>query len=111
MIKKKKIVQKPPRHVRKPAMYLNVNRFCGDCGSNKTSFTAINRVQWHRDVDEQGKWTGKYLCSTCYNRKRHKKHDEEIVLMRQKFVEERNLRLEKLEKLEKDDTRDTEEIR
>jgi hypothetical protein len=86
-------------------MYLNTKRLCGECGSNNTSFTAINRVQWHRDVDEQGKWTGKYLCHKCYGRRYRKKRDEDAVLMRKKFIAERNA---KLAKENREDTEETE---
>ena len=100
----KKSTRKQTYHKRPSKMYLNTKRFCGECGSNSTSFTAINHVQWHRDIDEQGKWTGQYLCHKCYNRKYNKKREQEVALMRKKFIEERNL------KLAKEDKENTEEV-
>ena len=103
------MIQKSTRrktyHKRPSTMYLNTKRLCGECGSDKTSFTAINHVQWHRDVDEQGKWTGKYLCHKCYGRRYRKKRDQEVTLMRKKFIEERNAKLasDKLANVEKED--------
>jgi hypothetical protein len=91
-------------HKRPSRMYLNTKRLRGECGSNSTSFTAINHVQWHRDVDEQGKWTGKYLCSKCYARRYRKKRDQEVALMRKKFIAERNAKLANVEKEDRVDT-------
>jgi hypothetical protein len=86
-------------------MYLNTKRLCGECGSNSTSFTAINHVQWHRDIDEQGKWTGKYLCHKCYGRRYRKKREQDAALMRKKFIAERNAKLasDKFANVEKED--------
>lgn len=100
----KKNVCKPKPDIRKALMYLNRSRVCCDCGSNRTNDKIINCVQWYRDIDEQGKWTGKYRCSKCYCRAYSKKREKEIALMRKMFIEERNSKLQKFEKLEKGDT-------
>lgn len=73
---------RPKPHIKKPRMYLETNRKCGKCGSNKTRDKIINRVQWHRDIDENGKWTGKWLCDTCYHKDVYKKHKCEMDLVR-----------------------------
>lgn len=110
MISKKKNVYKPKPTVRQPKMYLNRNRICCDCGNNRTNDKIINHVQWHRDVDEQGKWTGKYRCNNCYQRYYRKKREQEVALMRQKFIEERNSRLEKLDAEKTEDIENKEEM-
>jgi hypothetical protein len=104
-----KIVYKPTPHVRQPKMYLNRNRVCRKCGNNRTNDKLINHVLWYRDMDEQGKWTGKYLCNKCYHGEYGKKREKEIALMRQKFIEDRNSKLEKIEKLDKGNIEEIEE--
>ncbi len=96
---KKKNVYRPKPGIRKALMYLNNKRVCCDCGNNRTNDKIVNRVQWYRDTDDQGKWTGKYMCNKCYHRKYREKREKEIILMRQKFVKERNSRFEKLNTL------------
>lgn len=90
----KKGTYKQTYHKRPSKMYINIDRVCGECGNNKTSFTAINHVLWHREVDEQGRWTGKYLCHKCYGRRYRRKREQDVVLMRKKFIEERSSKLE-----------------
>lgn len=63
--------------IRKPKMYLDTSRTCCVCGSNKTSYKLINRVFWHRDIDDNGKWTGKWKCHKCYLKEYCKRRNEE----------------------------------
>jgi hypothetical protein len=88
--------QKP--RIRKPKMYLMNDRICSMCGSSKTNDKIVNHIQWHRDNDEQGKWKGGWKCNKCYQKEYHKRREKEATLMREKFIEERNARLEKFEK-------------
>lgn len=74
-------------HVRQPRMYLDHSRICCKCGSNKTNDKMINRVFWHRDNDDNGKWTGKWKCNKCYQKEYAKKRCEENDLMRQELIE------------------------
>lgn len=46
----------------------------------------INRVFWHRDNDENGKWTGKWKCNKCYQKEYAKKRCDENDLMRQELI-------------------------
>jgi hypothetical protein len=77
--------------LRKPWMYLNRNRICGECGNNKTSGKLVNSVQWYRDINEQGKWTGKYLCNTCYHRRYNRKCVQEVKKRQMQKLENRDL--------------------
>lgn len=77
-------------HIRQPRMYLNTSRICCECGSNKTNDKMINRVFWHRDVDDDGKWTGNWKCNKCYQRGYRKKRDKEIDLGRQELIKRRS---------------------
>lgn len=77
---------RPKPRIKKPTMYLQTNRKCGRCGSNKTCDKIINRVQWHSDIDENGKWTGKWLCNTCYHKERYIRHNRENDLMREMII-------------------------
>lgn len=77
---------RPKPGVRKPRMYLETNRKCGICGSNKTYDKIINRVQWHRDFDENGKWTGKWLCNVCYHKEYYRRRNHENDLMRETII-------------------------
>lgn len=66
--------------IRTPKVYLQ-HRECYICGSDKTYFLAINRVQWHRHFDEDGRWLG-WLCNSCYGKKYRLKRNKENDLMR-----------------------------
>lgn len=81
--KKPKIAAyRPKHHIKKPKIYLGTDRECGRCGSNKTYDKIINRVQWHREIDENGKWTKKWLCNSCYHKDINQKHKREAELVR-----------------------------
>lgn len=73
---------RPKLHIKKPRMYLETNRVCCKCESNKTYSKTINRVQWHREINDNGKWTGKWLCSICYHKEYYKKRRREAELAR-----------------------------
>lgn len=75
---------KPP--IKKPIMYLETNRKCCRCGSNKTYDKVINRIQWYRDIDENGKWAGKWLCSKCYHKESYERRNRENDLMREMII-------------------------
>jgi hypothetical protein len=62
--------------LRVPKVYME-HRECYQCGNDKTYMPAINRVQWHRHYDENGKWIG-WLCHSCYGKKIRAKHNKEI---------------------------------
>jgi hypothetical protein len=79
-------------HRREPKMYLDRSRICCECGNNRTNDSIINMVKWHRDVDEHGKWTGRWKCSKCYQKDYRRKRNEEADIMRKGLIEERNSR-------------------
>lgn len=82
MFEHKIVAYRPKPPVRKPRMYLETNRECGRCGSNNTYDKIINRVQWHRETDDNGKWTGKWLCNKCYHKERRVRRNHEMDLIR-----------------------------
>lgn len=76
-------------NIRKPRMYLNNRRKCCKCGSNKTNDKLINKILWHRDIDDNGKWTGNWNCDKCYQKEYCKKRREENNLMREELIKRR----------------------
>jgi len=94
MFKHKIPIHRPKPHIRKPRMYLDTNRECSRCGSNKTYDKIINRIQWHRDVDENGKWTGNWICNKCYHKEYIEKHNHENDLMREMMIKMRLTQVE-----------------
>ncbi len=84
-------------NTRKPRVYL-CNRKCCICGSDKTYERAINLVVWHRDVDDDGKWTGKWKCNRCYYREyAEKRREKEVEIKVEKMKEKEIERIEKIE--------------
>lgn len=53
----------------KPKSYFE-GRKCEICESDKTYIDCYGRSSWFYNKDENGNWTGGYLCSKCFN-----KHD------------------------------------
>ena len=83
--------------VRKPKMYLNRNRVCCRCGSSVTNDKLFNHVLWHRDIDQQGKWTGKWKCNKCYNRDYAKNRRIEADTARKILLDSTNNELKELQ--------------
>lgn len=84
MINKKVNRPKPP--IRRPRMYLERKRVCCKCGNNRTSDKIINAVQWHSDLNEHGKWTGKWKCHKCYSKEYQEKRIQDARIMREDFI-------------------------
>ncbi len=95
----KKNINKPKPHIRQPKVYLESKRVCCKCGSNKTNDTIINDIRWHRALDEQGKWVGKWSCNSCYNKEYQEKRRQDACIMRQELI---ILRAESNDKLNDD---------
>lgn len=66
---------------RKPKMYMNHDRICCKCGSNKTNDKVINHVLWYRDNDDYGKWTGKWNCHKCHMKEYQKRRKSEFAVV------------------------------
>lgn len=67
------------------------NRKCCVCGKG-THKSAENRIHWNRDLDEYGKWTGKWRCHNCYSkeyvRERKRQNDKKRAMVIKKKMEE-----------------------
>ena len=92
----KRIARAKPT-VRKPRMYLKRDRICCKCGSNVTNDKLSNRILWHSDIDQQGKWTGKWKCNKCYNREYAKNRRLEADIMRKMLLDARDKGLKELQ--------------
>lgn len=68
-----------------------LNRKCSRCGGHDTYQRGYNHTQWYREVDASGKWTGNWLCCSCYGKEYRAKRKKDIEMGRRILIMRKNL--------------------